>query len=491
MIGRLLGSVFTMPSDSEYRLNPEFIAEATGGEVVLGSGVEAYSGVCVDTRKLRPGMVFFALKGNRDGHEFVKQALEKGAGGVVIEKSRILDLYDTCKSFEYRAFCVAVEDTLQALTDLAIAWVDMIRPVIIGVTGSVGKTTTKGLIASALSGAGRVRATIGNYNNHIGLPISVLRLRPGDRFGVFEYGTSGYGEIKHLTQIVRPRVAVVTAVGHSHLEGFKDLDGVAKEKSELVRALPEDGIAVLNADDQRVKAMAEFANRVVYFGYSDDADVRIVDARVTPTLHTQVVLQIGNRQISFILQILGLHYARNAAAAVAVAMALGMEPEKAIEGLKGYKGESGRMNVVRTLRGYLIVDDTYNASRESIKGAIATLKTIDRPLVVALGDVKELGEQAERIHQEIAQLVAESKPALFIAMGDFAHVMAHTAVKMGMLDEQVHVARDHSEAIGLIHGLSPENAVVLIKGSRAMKMDLVVQGLAAKWNTMDQRREDN
>jgi len=471
-----------MPTDSKFNLNVEFVAESTAGEVVQGHGIEITHGTVIDSRKVKPGDLFVPLQGeNTDGHSFLSDALERGASGVLIAKSRLNEFTRILDNYKHRSFAVAVTDPLAAMQDLAAAWLKLLKTTVIGVTGSVGKTTTKGLINAGLAGFGPVKATPGNYNNAIGLPLSVLTITPADIWTVLEYGTSGFGEITFLSGIARPKIAVITGVSGSHLQTLKDLDGVARAKAELVKALPKGGTAILNADDPRVRAMAEYADNVIFFGRSEDADIRILSVHITRDMKTFCKLSAAGEEITVKLNLLGLQHAGNFAAAVGVAMALGLDVRKFANACQSFKGEPMRMEVLRTPKG-IVVNDAYNSSLTSIIAALSTLAQVNRPITVVLGDVLETGTGARELHREIGRAVAHSNAKLFVALGEKMAIAADAAVQAGMDKAAVHLAIDHKQASELVLSLSEKQPIVLVKGSRGMKMELIAKTLKSIWN---------
>jgi len=477
-----------MPTDSEFNLNAEFIAEATAGRVLQGHGIEVTRGAEVDSRRILPGQIFVPLQGkNTDGHNFIEAALEKGATGVFIAKERVDEFKDVVSRYRHRAFVVVVTAPLAALQDLAATWLGLLRTLVIGITGSVGKTSTKGILATGLKEFGLVTATPGNYNNAIGLPLSVLRITPADKWAVLEYGTSGFGEIDFLTGIARPDVAVVTGVSGSHLENLKDLDGVARAKAELARALPKGGTAVLNADDPRTRKMAEYADNTVLFGKADDADIRVISVKVTNRLTTACTLSINGIDMDIELNVLGLHHAYNLAAAVGAAKATGLNPYDFARACMSFRGEPMRMEVMRTPDG-IVVNDSYNASLTSIRAAVDTLSEIEMPVTVVLGDVLESGSDSIDLHKEIGRIVAKSNAKLFITIGEQMSFAADAAVDAGMDKNMVHKAIDHKQAAEMVMSLSEDKPVVLVKGSRGMKMELVARTLTSIWNTEPETR---
>lgn len=470
-----------MPTDSEFMLNAEFIAEATAGKIIQGNGIGIPNGAVIDSRIVKPGQLFVPLQGARDGHDFIIDAMERGAAGVLIAKARLAEFKEILTRYNHRAFVVVVNDPLTALQDLAAAWLRLLETQVIGITGSVGKTSTKDMLARGLAAFGTVTATPGNYNNAIGLPLSVLQVTPADTWAVLEYGTSGFHEIEFLTGIARPGIAIVTGVSGSHLATLRDLDGVAQAKSELVRSLPRGKTAVLNADDPRVKAMAKYADRVVLFGRGEDADIRILSVGITRDLKTACALEVAGESINVSLNVLGIHHAYNFAAAMGAAMALGLDIHRFADACRSFGGEPMRMEVMRSTRG-VVINDAYNASLTSIRSALDTLKQIGRPMTVVLGDVLESGVGSIELHKKIGESVAHSNARLFITMGDRMNVAADAAINAGMDKTAVHRAIDHKQAAELVMNLSAKHPVVLVKGSRGMKMELVAQTLIGLWN---------
>ena len=324
-----------MTRTSTMRLSGEFIAESTAGTLVLGPGLYAEGGASIDSRTAAHGEVFFAIHGPRfDGHEFLLPAVERGVAGLVVKKGRETDALRAAAANPGRVFIVTVEDTETALCRTAAAWVEVMSPVIVAVTGSVGKTTTKDLARAVIASGRETLATTGNRNNRLGLSLTCLRLVPRHEVLVAEMGMNHPGEISDLCRIAPPRIGVVTSVAAVHLEGLGTLDAVAAAKAELVRALPPHGTAILNADDPRVLAMGGLTRaHVTTFGAAEGVDVRIAGVRLESDGRPTVALEVEGAQYEASPGLVGAHHAGNVAAALAAGLAVGIDPARACEAM--------------------------------------------------------------------------------------------------------------------------------------------------------------
>jgi UDP-N-acetylmuramoyl-tripeptide--D-alanyl-D-alanine ligase len=380
------------------------VAQATRGHLV-GDDVDL-DGASFDSRTIRPGQLFVAIVAERDGHEYVGAARAAGAAAAMTSRPIFGD-----------GTRIEVEDTAAALLRLG-AWArGRLRATVVGVTGSVGKTSTKDLIAAALRPHVRVVANERSFNNEQGLPVTILGARDDTEVLVLEMGMRGPHEIARLCDVGRPTVGVVTNVGYSHTERLGGIDGVAAAKRELVEAIPPDGTAVLNADDERVAAMASHSRgRIVRYGTAAGADVRIVDVRVDALARPRfsVVTPWGDADVQ--LSVAGAHMASNAAAALAVAGVLGVDLVDAAAALEGATLSSSRMDVHRTASGAIVIDDAYNANPTSMRAALEALSSFeaDRRIAV-LGPMAELDDPAAA-HREVAEVASELRIEL-VAVG--------------------------------------------------------------------------
>jgi UDP-N-acetylmuramoyl-tripeptide--D-alanyl-D-alanine ligase len=445
--------------------------EAATGGTLRGPAWTKAVGVTTDSRDVVEGNLFVALRGERyDGHDFIDAAVEAGAVAVVVEQG--VSVADDVS-------VVQVEDTSNALGDLAREHRKAWSGTLIGITGSVGKTTTKDLLAAALRSNGRtVLKTSGNLNNLIGVPMTLFQLDESYDTAVIEMGTSGPGEIARLAEIGMPDAGIVTRASLAHTEGLGSVEAVADEKMALLRALDEDGIAVTYGDDPLLKKRAAVveAQRKLFYGRAAENDVRVLDWTVDGT-RTRASLQVRGENTELELQLLGEGAVLNSGAALGIVLGLGLSLDDAVRGIAEVRSLRGRLEPRVGAADRLVIDDTYNSSPASVEVAIGTARTIAEqrkaPLVVVLGDMKELGDHGRDAHQKVGELVAEADALLFIGCGEAMQQAVDTANARGTDTLWFKSASDCS---GLSERL-PLNAVVLVKGSRAMEMERVVAPL--------------
>lgn len=428
--------------------------------------------VIVDSREDCAGALFVALRGERfDGHEFVAQAAGRGAAAAVVERA---------VEVPPGTALIPVDDALAALQRLGAVRREEFGGIVAAVTGSSGKTTTRALLAAILGVAGATHQPVRNFNNHVGVPLTLLGLRDSHRFAVLELGCSGFGEIALLTGLVRPDLGLVTNVGPAHLERLGDLDGVARAKGELPAGLATGAVVLLNADDPRVRRMRTGAGRRVTWGRAESADVRLVRRRPVGAAGQQLVLEAWGRPLEAELPLAGEHNALNAVAAAAAALALGLAPGQVAEGLGLAPRTPGRLDPRPGRSGSLILDDTYNANPASMRAALAALAELAEPesAIVVAADMLELGEHGEREHLELGARVAALRPAGLVTLGRLGARIADGAVAAGLDPARVGRAADHEEALRLVERLLGPGKVVLIKGSRGMRMERLAAALA-------------
>lgn len=451
------------------KLTAKDVTQATGGCVVNGDVNVEFSGVTTDSRNVKGGELFVCLAGERfDGHDFVEDAALKGARGVLVSRKVSLKIPDVT--------VITVEDTLKALGDLAHFVRRGFTGQVVAVTGSSGKTTTKEMIASMFSQLGPTLKTEKNFNNLIGLPLTLLRLENEHIAVVLEMGTNSPGEIRRLTEIALPTVGVVTNIGPAHLEGLSSLDGVFKEKVDLYRYMPEGGTVVLNIDDGFLKTYDCGSNhRLVTFSLGSDADVSAYDVALDEE-GIRFTLSIQGVSERIFLRLVGRHHLRNALAAAAAACAADVPLDCIRKGLESVRPVSGRMNVIKLLNGAYVLDDTYNANPLSVREAIFTLGELRKGgrLIVVLGDMLELGKDASYWHREMGFLVAEAGVDELFLKGEFAGDLAAGALTRGFDIKRIHVMEDNSELAERCALLLSGGDWVLVKGSRRMKMEEVV-----------------
>lgn len=445
------------------------VVEACRGELLSGDPETKITGVSTDTRTLQQGDLFFALTGeSSDGHKFLADALSRGASGVVVSRK-----------VESQRLAIRVDDTLMALGDLAAFYRSKFTPVVVGVTGSVGKTTTKEMIAAVAAANGPVLKSAGNFNNEIGVPLTLLELSPKHKTAVIEMAMRGPGQIDYLGRMARPSIGVITNIHMSHIELLGSLDAIADAKSELLDSLPPDGTAILNADDDYFDYLKRRANaRVISFGESEAADVRAVSAGLDSKGCCAFEVRTPTGSFDVRIPVPGEHNIKDALAAIAVGEVLGIRHESMREALASYSPPEKRSNVIPTRSGVVVVDDTYNASPASVLSALKTLKMMEGGRKIAvLGDMLELGEHALSAHLEVGRAAKENGVDVLVAVGQLAKLISRGARDAGLPVESVSEYEDSWQAARELPAKLRERDVVLVKGSRAMKMERVVEGL--------------
>lgn len=444
------------------------IAAAVDGKILYGSRDTIVSSVSFDSRKLKPGSLFIPLRGERfDGHEFIDDAVKKGAKALLADR-RI--------EFASKGVSViAVEDTLTAFQRLAGWYRNQFNVEFIAVTGSTGKTTTKNIVAGVLTKKFQVLKTPGNYNNHIGLPATIMNLDKSYQAAVIEMGMSGYGEIRNLTRIIRPRISVVTNIGMSHIERLGSRQGILKAKMEVFEEMAQSAVAVINADDKLFYDASKSLNMpVVYYGL-DKGDYRATDISVKEDSRTSFTLLAEGCKFTVDLSLPGRHNVYNALAAVAVARQFEIDYHDIIEALGELEGERMRLAITDTPSGFKVINDAYNASPDSMKGALEVLRDVPGQRKIAvLSDMLEMGEYAEEGHRLVGEYAVESGADILIAVGKDSRFIAEEARQRGMSPGCVYYFETKKEAAGLLERIIKKRDVILVKGSRGMRMEELV-----------------
>lgn len=433
---------------------------------------EPITSVTTDSRQVTRGSLFVALTGAKhDGHDYVAQAFADGALAALVSH-----IPDDCAWGDEGPPLLIVPDSLVALQELAHWWRRQHSADVIGITGSVGKTTTKEVTAAVLAQRGPVLFTEGNLNTEIGLPLTLLRLRPRHRAIVLEMGMYALGDIRLLAQIAEPRLGIVTNVQSSHLERLGTLERIAEAKAELPESLPSDGVAILNADDLRVRAMADKTPaRTELYGLSADAHIRATNPVSHGLRGVEFRLHVGRDSAQVHLPLLGLHSVHAALAAAAAAAELGRGIDEIAEAL--YKiSPSLRIVVARGISGSRIIDDTYNANPESVLAGLNLLADLDGRRIAVLGDMLELGADEEPGHRKVGSRAARVT-SLLITVGDRMALAADEARAAGMPDSAVIHCATNAEAIAALRSALRPGDNVLVKGSRGMHMEEIVEAV--------------
>jgi UDP-N-acetylmuramoyl-tripeptide--D-alanyl-D-alanine ligase len=476
------------------------VVEGVSGQRIEALAQTRLNEVVIDSRQVMRGDLFVALPGERvDGHSYVGMAFGRGAIAALVHRDDVAGLEGLqVGRFDARnletsqpdnlstPLVIRVDDTLAALQRLSAHWRSKFDVRVIGVTGSVGKTTTKELVAQVLGMRYRVLKSEGNLNNEIGVPLTLLKLRPEHERAVIEMGMYDLGEIAAYCEWARPAVGVVTIIAPVHLERLGTIENIVRAKSELPAALPpaeEGGVAILNDDDERVRGMAAVTKaRVMTYGLTPHADVWAERVESAGLDGISFVLHYGPQVALVKLPLIGRHSAQTALRAAAVGLADGMSLDEVVEGLRAPAAQL-RLVVAKGPRGSLVLDDTYNASTESTLAALNLVREIEGegPCVVVLGDMLELGDAEKMAHDEVgcrAALVAQ----YIVGVGGRARWICQAALECGAAKDRVFHVMTNGEALEVLNEIVTEKCVILVKGSRGMKMEEIVAGLGGLAN---------
>jgi UDP-N-acetylmuramoyl-tripeptide--D-alanyl-D-alanine ligase len=479
-----------MMSNSAPMFSIDQVIKAVGGVLIAGAAENNVCGISTDSRQVKRGNIFISLQGeNFDGHDFVHKAVEKGAALVIISDPAKLDLEKVDKAVSI----IKVFDTLQALGDLAHNYRQRFSLPVIGLTGSSGKTTTKEMMATIIGQKKTILKTEGNLNNLIGLPQTIFRLRAEHELAILEMGTNTRGEIKRLTRIAEPTIGLITNIGPAHLAGFGSVDVVAQEKGDLFLNMSPEGIAVVNLDDEAVKIVDERWNgRRVNFSMSPNADVTVNDIEKKGARGMRFNLVIDGASQKAEMKIVGIHHVYNAMAAAACAWAAGIGPEIIKEGLSAFLPVGGRMEMIKLQNGAYVIDDSYNANPASVREALMTLKDLKNHHsgYVFLGDMLELGDAAEEMHRRIGILLGTIGVNAVFLQGEYSAITGAAARDGGLSQENIFIVQDSKEGIAYLKKNLKKGDWVLVKGSRRMKMEMIVAQICEEFGS-DKNIENN
>jgi len=463
------------------------ILTATGGTLLQGAAEEVFEGVSTDSRSSRPGDLFVALRGERwDGHQFIGEAFAKGARGALI--SEALPVWrpsvEGARPGHACHAVIQVNDTLAALGALACYHRQRFAIPTVGITGSNGKSTTKEMTAAVLAQRWNVLKNPGNLNNLIGLPLSLFGLTSHHQVAVLEMGMNRRGEIRLLAQIARPTLGVLTNISEAHLEGLGSLEGIKRAKGELLEVMGPPGVAVLNRDDPKVMELrAGFPGRVLTFGVEGTADMRGADLMCDRQGRPGFRLRCGQEEAWVQLPVSGHHNVYNALAAATVAHALGLSLAEIEPGLAAFHPMPMRLQVIDLPQGRCLLNDTYNANPRSVEMAITTLGALPPTgsKVLVLGDMLELGAAAEALHRRVGGVVARSEIDALVTVGPLAWFIVEEAVRQGFPVSRAQACESVEQAQAVVLQLTPPCSSVVVKGSRGVHMERLVEALVAVW----------
>lgn len=461
------------------------IAEACGGKLVLkqhADSGQSITSLVIDSRRVTDRGAFLAVPGERvDGHRFISSVFEKGAILAITAKTPQQVETESGEDCSGWGSYILVEDTLAALKQIAEAYRVKVGIPIVGITGSVGKTSTKEFIAAVLEQKYRVLKTEGNFNNEIGVPLTLLRLEPDTEIAVVEMGISDFGEMHRLSRMVRPNVCVITNIGQCHLEKLKSRDGILKAKSEIFDFMAENGIVCLNGEDDKLSTLSRVNGRAPYFfglGENPAEEVQVVEIESRGLWGSDATIAYAGESQRIHVPLPGRHMVLNAACAACVGLKLGLTPEEIAAGIGAIEPVSGRNNLLR-LTNYTLIDDCYNANPGSMRAAMDLLKMADTKKVAILGDMFELGEDSRRLHAEVGAYGAGAGFDSLICVGENSAHM-YRAAKEIATEATVLLYYDNLE--GLLQDLQknteqllPRGCTVLIKASHGMNFSRVLE----------------
>jgi len=456
----------------------DFLLNSTGGNLIGGKMPIGATGISIDSRKIKKNQLFIAIKGpNFDGHDYVAEAFEKGAAGAIVEEYRqIHTTKHNCGAI------IKVKSTQKALLEMSRHWRNSFPDLrVAAITGSNGKTTTKNMTHSILSISGNVLSTYGNYNNQIGLPLNLLKLEKEHDFCVLEMGMNSFGEIRTLAEVASPHVGTITTIGKAHLQEMGGLEGVATAKGELVENFGEENTFCVNIDDPWVVKIADQVNcrKITYGINSPKAFISAKDIKYEGMESVEFTINIDGQSDKTRIKGIGKHNVLNALSASALAHSLGCGMNEILAGLEKYIPSAMRLEVINTQFGFRIINDSYNANPDSMRAALnelASHRRCNAKVIAVLGDMLELGESSEREHKLIGEHISELGLDMVVAMGEFSQSLV-SAVQGKTV---CHVTQSPEQAADLLLEACTEDDIVLVKGSRGMKMETVIQTLYKK-----------
>lgn len=464
------------------------IVEATKGTLVGRGLVESVKNISIDSRSLRKGDFFIPLKGeNFDGHKFITEACKKGICGFLFSES---DAFAPDLIAKKYLNGILVKDTTKALQDIAMYYRNKYNLKVACVTGSNGKTTTKDILGTMLSSE-KVLVTEGNKNNHIGVPLMLLKLKSRIKKAVLELGMNHSGEIRRLTQLASPDVAVVTNIGYAHMEFFKSLDEVAKAKLEITEHLKEDGVLIVNGDDEvLMRNLKKYKGKVITFGLKSANDVYAKDIKADAE-KISFTIKDGKAKKSFkvSVELIGKHNVYNVLAAFCAASSMGVDTDVILSSLDNLTISDNRMRK-QTVKGITMINDAYNANPTSTAAAITALTDMEvkGKKIFVFADMKELGKISKKAHAEIGEKVAKAGIDFFVTFGDLAKEAAVSALKNKMPEENVVSVNTQKEAASALMRILDKGDSVLLKGSRVMKLEQIEKYL---FDLMTEKKSQN
>ncbi len=454
----------------------EDIIKATNGKLIIGNLNETCENFCTDTRKIQKDDVYIGLKGEKfNGNEYYKEALKKGAkvaivSGIDITKEVLEELKDKT--------IIEVKDSLIAFGDIAAFKRSLYNIPVVQITGSVGKTSTRDIVANVIRTQYKTLQTEGNFNNAVGLPTTVLKLKDHEAL-VVESGMNHFGEISYLGKIAKPTIAVITNIGTAHIGNLGSRENILKAKLEILENLKPDGFIVINNDNDLLHKwnMEDNKYKKYTFGIEEKSDVMAYNIEIREDYSKYNVI-INNKEYTVKVPVSGKHFVYNSLCAIAVGNLMHIAPENIIKGIETFKLTKNRMEICKIKEDITVINDAYNASYDSMKAAIEYLKEIpgNRKIAV-LGDMFELGDYGEEMHRKVGEEVAKNKVDILITVGDLSKYIAKEAEKVGMPKENIIVLNSNKEAVEYLNKVLKTNDVVLLKASHGMNFEEIFNGI--------------
>ena len=435
-------------------------------EIYNADKFKPVSKVSIDSRSTLKNSLFIAIKGDKfDGHSFIRQAIEKGASIIIINKNNYKKFRDV------NIPLITVSDTAVALGDLAKIWRNKLKAIIIGISGSNGKTSTKEILAALLSQKFSVNKTFKNNNNNIGVPLTILSSNEKHEIVIIELGTNHFGEIQYTASIAKPDYAIITNIGESHLEFLKNKRGVLNEKASLFNeTIKTGGKIAVNVDDKYLNEFSKkFKKKITYSIKRNNADVSGKVTSISLAGHPSITVKFKNKLMHFELPLFGVNSAKNFIAALSVGLNLGLKKNHIVSGLKRIKPVDKRLNVIKN-KNYIIIDDTYNANPESMKSAFKLIKAINiyKKKILVLGDMFELGAESVKFHEELAKQIIKNKINYVYTIGP---LMNNLYKKLGNHEIERKHFRNRESLKAFLSQFDFAGSIVLVKGSRGMRME--------------------
>lgn len=450
------------------------IAKATNGIIVSGSPETEINSICTDSRKVKHGDLFIPLTGdNFNGHDFIPQAVNMGVCGYITSQQES----GTC----FEGLVVKVDDTLKALQDIAGFQRQKFDIPLVGITGSAGKTSTKDMIYEVLSKKFKVLRTEGNLNNHIGLPLTLLNLCREHEAAVVEMGMSGFGEISTLSKISRPHISLITNIGLAHIGKLGTRQNILKAKMEIFDGMDPDGLVILNGDDGLLMGLRDLLQyRTVFYGLQEGVDVQGYNIRAVDETNTAFNIQVNGREYTVTVPVPGIHNVYNALSAITVGLRFKVSMDDIVDGIKEFKPSKMRMNILTLKKGIRLINDAYNANPNSMEEALRVLRDFSgRRKIAVLGDMLELGEWTRQAHVDIGKSVVRNGVNYLVTLGYNSKYIAEGAASMGMSQRKIRTCSSIQEINQYLKNIIRDGDIILVKGSRGMKMEGIVEFISS------------